>query len=325
MTQESTKALSVLESGLVPVYVNEAGERLVDARELYAFLEVGKDFSNWIKDRIKKYGFVENVDYITFAKNGETATGGYRSQEYILKMDVAKEIAMVQNNDKGREVRQYFISIERRFQEAVLDQLAMYQGMDADVLQLQHAADMAEADAKMTKNVIKVCQSYGIGKIESALMVHKAKSNGSNIGDLIGDHLKVIQDRELQKKRDRIYVRVQRLGTYLSVVNAGSEENPYEDAWHKLSDELIFEAGTKTSLRKKHEKDKLRVEEMNAGRKRGEPKEKCPGYLDYIHDGNLYKEAEKVADKLLRKYAKLAAKVEQENAAKAEQAPAEIA
>ncbi|MCK5510490.1 antA/AntB antirepressor family protein [Candidatus Parcubacteria bacterium] len=51
---------------------NGEKKRFVNARELYQWLGVGRDFSNWIKDRIKKYDFVENLDYfIAFAKFGD--------------------------------------------------------------------------------------------------------------------------------------------------------------------------------------------------------------------------------------------------------------
>ena len=40
----------------------------VSARELHAFLESKQDFSNWVKNRIEKYEFVENVDYTLFHK-----------------------------------------------------------------------------------------------------------------------------------------------------------------------------------------------------------------------------------------------------------------
>ena len=55
--------LRVVESGLVPVYEDAESRQVVNARELHAFLGVGKDFSNWIKDRIEKYGFEEDVDF----------------------------------------------------------------------------------------------------------------------------------------------------------------------------------------------------------------------------------------------------------------------
>ncbi|WP_372835604.1 antA/AntB antirepressor family protein [Pontibacterium sp.] len=91
----------------------------VNARELHRFLEVGRDFSNWVKARISKYGFVEKQDYILIRQNGRTngKGGDRRSIEYFVTVGVAKELAMVENNEKGRQARLYFIECERRLIE----------------------------------------------------------------------------------------------------------------------------------------------------------------------------------------------------------------
>lgn len=119
------KELRVLESSIVPVYEGKVlsggceTEQLVNARELHEFLEVGKDFTTWVKDRIDKYGFIENQDYIlTLTKTGER--GNVVRHDYILRLSVAKEIAMVENNSKGKMVRRYFIEAEKRFREEKL-------------------------------------------------------------------------------------------------------------------------------------------------------------------------------------------------------------
>lgn len=115
--------LKLIENGLIPVYESEKG-KVANARELHKFLEVGKDFTNWIKDRIEKYDFIENTDFVIFAENGENP--GRPKTEYILTLDTAKEIAMVQNNAKGKEIRKYFIKVEKKYKEnnIELDQLS---------------------------------------------------------------------------------------------------------------------------------------------------------------------------------------------------------
>jgi len=102
--------MQIIENGLIPIY--EANQRKVaDARELHEFLEVGKDFSTWIKDKIDKYGFIEGED---FSPKLGKSIGGRPSTEYILTLDMAKEIAMVENNERGRQIRKYFIEVEKR-------------------------------------------------------------------------------------------------------------------------------------------------------------------------------------------------------------------
>ena len=87
----------------------------VNARDLHKFLKVGRDFSNWIKGRISQYVFIENQDFILIRQNGRTngKGGDRRSVEYHLTLDMAKELAMVENNEEGRKVRRYFIRCEK--------------------------------------------------------------------------------------------------------------------------------------------------------------------------------------------------------------------
>ena len=89
------------------------GMQAVSARELHGFLGSRKDFSNWMKDRIRKYGLVENQDYVVFAKMGENPSGGRPQTEYVLTIDCAKELAMVEGNEKGRQARRYFIERDK--------------------------------------------------------------------------------------------------------------------------------------------------------------------------------------------------------------------
>lgn len=84
-----------------------------DARELHAFLEVGRDFTTWIKSRIDQYGFVQGQDFEVFTDSGENLQGGRPSKVFVLSLDMAKQLAMVENNDRGRQARRYFIECER--------------------------------------------------------------------------------------------------------------------------------------------------------------------------------------------------------------------
>ena len=100
------------------------GKKAVNARDLHEFLESKKDFSSWIKDRIERYDFVENEDYVVLLpKVGEqTGRGGHNKIEYALSMDAAKELSMVEGNEKGKQARRYFIECEKALKENRLDQ-----------------------------------------------------------------------------------------------------------------------------------------------------------------------------------------------------------
>lgn len=94
----------------------------IDARELHEKLEVGRDFSNWIKGRIDQYGFIEDVDYkarkpakSSLTKSGVGTRTAFERIDYSLSLDTGKELAMVENNDQGRKIRRYFIEVEKQY------------------------------------------------------------------------------------------------------------------------------------------------------------------------------------------------------------------
>ena len=92
----------------------------VNARELHVFLGNGDMFANWIKNRIEKYGFVENQDFVSFLKTTKKPNGGRPSREYYITLDMAKQLTMVENNEKGMQARQYFIECEKQLRQIVL-------------------------------------------------------------------------------------------------------------------------------------------------------------------------------------------------------------
>jgi anti-repressor protein len=99
--------------------INEQTLDTVNARELHTFLELGRDFSNWIKARIAQYGFEEGEDFILIRQNGRTKNqgGDRRSMNYFITLDMAKELAMVERNEKGKQARRYFIDCEKQLHE----------------------------------------------------------------------------------------------------------------------------------------------------------------------------------------------------------------
>ena len=117
-------------NNLIPItkvkgIIQNHDQSLCNARDLHTFLEVGKDFSNWIKDRIQQHGFVENQDVIVIAKFGENPNGGRPTKEYHLTIEAAKHISMAEHTPKGKEARQYFIECER----IVLEELRRAPGL----------------------------------------------------------------------------------------------------------------------------------------------------------------------------------------------------
>ncbi|EAI0286175.1 phage antirepressor Ant [Campylobacter coli] len=81
-----------------------------NAREIFQFLNSEQEYANWIKNRISYYNFIENQDYIIEL----VYTKGRPRKEYYITLDMAKELCMVENNEKGRQARRYFIECEKR-------------------------------------------------------------------------------------------------------------------------------------------------------------------------------------------------------------------
>ena len=92
--------------------INNERIQTVNARELHSYLESKQDFSTWIKKRINDYGFLENTDFIRFHKKMEANNATLI--DYFISIDMAKELSMVERNDKGKKARQYFIECEKQ-------------------------------------------------------------------------------------------------------------------------------------------------------------------------------------------------------------------
>ena len=93
--------------------VNYDDDRItVSARELHEFLELTERFSSWF-NRMKQYGFVENQDYL--GRKVFNTLARQELQDYEITLDMAKEISMIQRNEKGKQARQYFIEVEKQW------------------------------------------------------------------------------------------------------------------------------------------------------------------------------------------------------------------
>ncbi|EOK9890186.1 antA/AntB antirepressor family protein [Escherichia coli] len=110
-------------SQLIPVFngtISNETTLLVNARDLHTFLDVGKRFASWIVERIAEYGFVENQDFMIISQVREKIGRGRPAKDYHLTLDTAKELAMVERNEKGRQIRRYFIECEKKLRQSLL-------------------------------------------------------------------------------------------------------------------------------------------------------------------------------------------------------------
>lgn len=89
----------------------------VSARELHEKLEIKSRFNDWF-NRMCEYGFVENEDYKAVTQKKVTAQGNTSEYtDYAVSVDMAKQICMLQRNEKGMEYRRYLLDVERRYKE----------------------------------------------------------------------------------------------------------------------------------------------------------------------------------------------------------------
>ena len=101
-------------NNLINITLNENQEPVVSGRQLHQVLGVKTPYSMWF-DRMVEYGFTENQDFLLNNSVKQTGRGGHNKIDHIIKLDMAKEIAMIQRTDKGKEVRTYFIQVEKDF------------------------------------------------------------------------------------------------------------------------------------------------------------------------------------------------------------------
>ena len=93
---------------------NKEGKQVVSAREVHLFLDIKTKFADWVKRCIDKYDFVENTDYSILRSVENHSTGATTKIDYIVTLDMAKELAMISDTEKGKEARKYFIDCEKK-------------------------------------------------------------------------------------------------------------------------------------------------------------------------------------------------------------------
>ena len=105
--------LTVFSSDVIPVYTTDTGKKVVIGRELHEKLKINSRYADWLKNMCA-YGFIENKDYSAFSKNLEN---GGRTIEHILRLDMAKHVAMIQRTPEGKAIRDKLIALETNVSE----------------------------------------------------------------------------------------------------------------------------------------------------------------------------------------------------------------
>lgn len=173
---------------LIPVTTRTIGNQTVpsvNARELHTFLESKQKFSDWIKNRIKHYQFQENQDFVAVSEIYETANNGYSTRgEYYLTLNMAKELAMVERTDKGREARQYFIACEQK------------------LLALQATKPQPTVSTQANRQISELIRTLQETIRGQTAMIHKLVNSHNRSQDLHAQTLALLE-KQITRKRYR--------------------------------------------------------------------------------------------------------------------------
>lgn len=174
---------------LIPVFAGElsgAPVQLVDARLLHTFLEVADRFSDWIKRRIEEYGFTLNQDYLFASEISEAKTGrgGHNKIDYHLSIDMAKELGMIERNDKGRQIRRYFLEMERIAKTGGISP-QKYTNLQEQLFHAQRQV-IGLLEEKVSNLEIRVPRKHQPDEIAAALRCRQEGFSYRDIGELLG-------------------------------------------------------------------------------------------------------------------------------------------
>lgn len=161
---------------LINVTLNDNHEPVVSGRQLHEALDVKTKYADWF-NRMIDYGFAENQDFLLLKNEQQTGRGGHNKVDHIIKLDMAKEIAMIQRTERGKQVRQYFIQVEKDFNspEKIMARALLMADQKVHKLEAQIEADRPKvlfADAVSASK-----SSCLIGELAKIL-----KQNGIDIG-----------------------------------------------------------------------------------------------------------------------------------------------
>ena len=137
----------------------EDGKQLVSARELHDFLGIGVHFSTWMK-RMCEYGFEEDIDF-SILKSSNPNGGIAKIDDYVITIDMAKEISMIQRTEKGKQARLYFIECEKKLKEVDVKAnllLSIYNGGQEGIAAAKKLTELEVEEA--TKPLLPKAEFY---------------------------------------------------------------------------------------------------------------------------------------------------------------------
>lgn len=229
---------------LLPIFgqkIEHDNVQTVNARDVHEFLEVKTLFKDWIQRYIKRYDFIEGVDYICCSNlSSKSGSGGHNIKEYYVSLDMAKELSMVQNNPKGKEARQYFIQCEKIAKAVILKEAQQIKRQsDREWKQLR---DNSKATRKNCTDAIQKFCDYAISQgSKNASFYYKALTDAEYDAVIIpGGHMEIRnRKKELKKTNGRDVMTTDEL-IRISIMDMTATRKAVDDAleaggdYHKI-------------------------------------------------------------------------------------------
>jgi len=155
--------------------LNNQQKETVNARDLHSFLESKQDFSTWIKNRLQ--GFEENIDFVSFHKIVERETGATTKIDYCITIETAKHLAMLEKNEKGKEVRKYFIAKEKEANEKQITLPTTYKEALKSLLNEIEEKEKIQIELNESKNTLQNIsqkkECYGLRETAKKLCIQE--------------------------------------------------------------------------------------------------------------------------------------------------------
>lgn len=194
--------LKVIENELVPVYETSTGEKVVYGSELHEVLGVKSRYREWVDRRLNDIEALENEDF----QGAEiSAPSGQTRKDHIIKLDIAKEMAMLERNEKGKQVRRYFIQVEKKYKSAAFvaqelsPQLQLLINME--MKQKEHDQKLEQLDSKVDSIKEVVALRPNAWRKESGNIINKI---AQSLGGF--EHINIVRSESYKILEERMHV-----------------------------------------------------------------------------------------------------------------------
>lgn len=168
--------LTKKENPLINLHEQSDGSVAVMGRDLHDFLEIGTEYKKWFS-RMTEYGFEEDQDYQRVTQNCLTLGGMQSITNHVMTIDMAKEISMIQRNEKGKQARQYFIQIEKAWNSPEMIMKRALQFADRKIIDLQEQISLDKPKVIFADAVSASHTSILVGELAKLI-----KQNGVDVG-----------------------------------------------------------------------------------------------------------------------------------------------